>query len=32
MWDEFARQPEAALDWQNSYMNFMFDLEDASGE
>lgn len=32
MWDEFARQPESALEWQNSYMNFMFDLEDESGD
>ncbi|XP_055588268.1 calexcitin-2-like [Uranotaenia lowii] len=30
MWDEYARNPESVLDWQIRYMNFMFDLEDAS--
>lgn len=32
MWDEYAKSPENALEWQQGYMNFMFDLEDASGK
>ncbi|PSN58413.1 hypothetical protein C0J52_02790 [Blattella germanica] len=32
MWDEYAKNPEKALDWQNRYMNFMFELEDSSGD
>ncbi|XP_058812288.1 calexcitin-1-like [Topomyia yanbarensis] len=32
MWDEYARDPDSVLDWQLRYMNFMFDLEDASND
>ncbi|XP_046398860.1 calexcitin-2 [Ischnura elegans] len=32
MWDEYARDTDRALEWQHSYMNFMFDLEDTSGD
>ncbi|XP_037819641.1 calexcitin-1 [Lucilia sericata] len=30
MWDAYAKDPSTVMDWQNKYMNFMFDLEDAS--
>lgn len=30
MWDAYAKDPSSVMDWQNAYMNFMFDLEDAS--
>jgi len=29
MWDAYAKDPSSVMDWQNAYMNFMFDLEDA---
>lgn len=32
MWDAYAKDPSAAMDWQTKYMNFMFDLEDASND
>jgi hypothetical protein len=32
MWNDYAKNPDKALDWQNRYMNFMFDLEDSSGK
>lgn len=32
MWEEYAKDPANALEWQQTYMNFMFDLEDSSGE
>ncbi|KDR10594.1 Calexcitin-2 [Zootermopsis nevadensis] len=32
MWNDYAKNPEKALEWQNRYMNFMFDLEDSSGD
>ncbi|XP_055381584.1 calexcitin-1 [Condylostylus longicornis] len=32
MWDAYAKDPDSALDWQQRYMNFMFDLEDASND
>lgn len=32
MWEEYAKDPAHALEWQQTYMNFMFDLEDSSGE
>nr|AWI63388.1 calexcitin 1 isoform X1 [Sogatella furcifera] len=32
MWDEYAKNPEKALEWQLSYMDFMFDMEDTSGD
>lgn len=32
MWDEYAKNPDNALDWQTQYLKFMFDLEDASGD
>nr|CAD7401635.1 unnamed protein product [Timema poppensis] len=32
MWDDYAKNTDNALDWQQRYMNFMFDLEDASGD
>ncbi|CAO1420908.1 unnamed protein product [Diamesa serratosioi] len=30
MWDAYAKDPSSVLEWQQRYMNFMFDLEDAS--
>lgn len=32
MWDDYSKDPDSALDWQNQYQRFMFDLEDASGD
>lgn len=32
MWDEYARNPSAALKWQQQYCHFMFQLEDASAD
>nr|AGM32632.1 EF-hand domain containing protein [Coptotermes formosanus] len=32
MWNVYAKNPDKALDWQNRYMNFMFELEDSSGD
>ncbi|RLU23750.1 hypothetical protein DMN91_003956 [Ooceraea biroi] len=32
MWEEYAKDPAHALEWQQTYMNFMFDLEDSSGD
>uniref|UniRef100_A0A1A9ZZ27 EF-hand domain-containing protein n=1 Tax=Glossina pallidipes TaxID=7398 RepID=A0A1A9ZZ27_GLOPL len=32
MWDAYAKDPSTVMDWQNKYMNFMFDLEDASND
>lgn len=32
MWDEYAKNPDNALEWQTQYQKFMFDLEDASGD
>ena len=32
MWNDYANNPDNALDWQNRYMNFMFELEDSSGK
>jgi Ca2+-binding EF-hand superfamily protein len=32
MWDAYAKDPSAALEWQQRYMQFMFDLEDASND
>lgn len=32
MWEEYAKNPAHALEWQQTYMNFMFDLEDSSGK
>ncbi|VVC89766.1 calexcitin-2-like [Leptidea sinapis] len=32
MWDEFAKNPSAPLEWQNLYSKFIFNLEDASGD
>jgi Ca2+-binding EF-hand superfamily protein len=32
MWDDYAQNPDKALEWQQRYMNFMFDLEDASND
>lgn len=32
MWDDYSKSPENALEWQNQYQRFMFDLEDASGD
>ncbi|XP_063230732.1 calexcitin-1 [Bacillus rossius redtenbacheri] len=32
MWDDYSKKPDSALEWQQVYMNFMFDLEDASGD
>ncbi|XP_015600697.1 calexcitin-2 [Cephus cinctus] len=32
MWEEYAKNPAKALEWQQVYMNFIFDLEDSSGD
>ncbi|XKL66491.1 hypothetical protein PGB90_009911 [Kerria lacca] len=32
MWEAFARNPESASDWQNTYMDLMFDIIDTSGD
>ncbi|XP_018330248.1 calexcitin-2 [Agrilus planipennis] len=32
MWDDFAKDPNNPLEWQQQYMKFMFDLEDASND
>nr|QHB21921.1 juvenile hormone diol kinase [Colaphellus bowringi] len=32
MWDDYAKNPDNALEWQTQYLRFMFDLEDASGD
>uniref|UniRef100_A0A1B0CW79 EF-hand domain-containing protein n=1 Tax=Lutzomyia longipalpis TaxID=7200 RepID=A0A1B0CW79_LUTLO len=32
MWDAYAKDPSTVMDWQQRYMNFMFDLEDASND
>ncbi|XP_065218819.1 calexcitin-2 [Planococcus citri] len=32
MWEAFARNPENASEWQNSYMDLMFDIIDTSGD
>lgn len=31
MWEEFGRNPDSASDWQNTYMDLMFDIIDTSG-
>lgn len=31
MWEDYAKDPANAHDWQQTYMKFMFDLEDSSG-
>lgn len=32
LWDEFARNPSSAQEWQNLYCKFIFQLEDASND
>ncbi|XP_075980243.1 calexcitin-2-like [Anticarsia gemmatalis] len=32
MWDNFAKNPSAAYNWQNLYCKFIFQLEDASND
>ena len=32
MWEEYAKDPDNAPEWQQTYMNFVFDLEDSSGD
>lgn len=32
MWDTYAKDPSTVMSWQNKYMDFMFDLEDASND
>ncbi|CAH2044337.1 unnamed protein product, partial [Iphiclides podalirius] len=32
MWEEYAKNPSAAADWQNQYCKFIYQLEDASGD
>ncbi|XP_045500440.1 sarcoplasmic calcium-binding proteins I, III, and IV-like [Colias croceus] len=32
MWEEFAKNPSAPLEWQSLYCKFIFNLEDASGD
>lgn len=32
MWEEFARKPDNASEWQNLYMDVMFDIIDTSGD
>lgn len=31
MWEDYAKNPDNPPEWQNVYMNFVFDLEDTSG-
>lgn len=32
MWEEYAKDPAHASEWQQTYMTFMFDLQDSSGD
>ncbi|XP_058804134.1 calexcitin-2 [Phymastichus coffea] len=32
MWEEYAKDPGHAVEWQQTYMNLVFDLEDTSGD
>jgi len=32
MWEDYCRDPNSVLDWQNQFRDFMFDLEDTSGD
>lgn len=32
MWDDYAKNAEQPADWHRRYMEFMFDVEDTSGE
>ena len=32
MWDDYAQNAEQPADWHRRYMEFMFDVEDTSGE
>lgn len=32
MWETYAKNPSNELPWQTLYMNFIFDLEDASND
>lgn len=32
MWEDYAKNPAAAQDWQNQYCKFTYQLEDASGD
>lgn len=32
MWEDYAKDPSQALEWQQTYMTFMFDLQDSSGD
>ncbi|CAH1639371.1 unnamed protein product [Spodoptera littoralis] len=32
MWDQYAKNPSAAAEWQNLYCKFIFELEDASND
>ncbi|KAG8280292.1 Non-specific lipid-transfer protein [Homalodisca vitripennis] len=32
MWEEYSRNPNSVLDWQLQFRDFMFDLEDTSGD
>ncbi|XP_051159429.1 calexcitin-2 [Leptopilina boulardi] len=32
MWEEYAKDPDNSPEWQKIYMNFVFDLEDTSGD
>ena len=31
MWEEYAKDPDNAPEWQQTYMNLVFDIEDVSG-
>ncbi|XP_072945044.1 calexcitin-2-like [Epargyreus clarus] len=32
MWDAYAKNPSAPLEWQNLYCKFIFEIEDATGD
>lgn len=32
LWEDYGKNPAQPLEWQQTYMNFMFDLEDSSGD
>lgn len=32
VWEEFSAAPDKPLDWQTQYQNFIFDLQDTSGD
>ncbi|XP_014204819.1 calexcitin-2 [Copidosoma floridanum] len=32
MWEEYVKSPDNAVEWQQTYMNLVFDIEDVSGD